>query len=250
MTSEFGKPVVGFGTDSSGIRSAIQVHRKKLTAEGIAARGLSAAGTRRQDRINRIRKLAKRSLDLIGAFILLIFFLPSMLTIAIAIKLTSPGPVIFRQLRGGINNSEFICYKFRTMYAEPCLDKHVRQATSGDLRITRVGRILRRSSLDELPQLISVLRGDMSLVGPRPHPVELDQYYARLISDYQYRIMVCPGITGWAQVHGLRGETPKLNDMRRRIAHDTYYIDNFSLTLDLIILIKTLPAWLTGFKPT
>jgi len=155
--------------------------------------------------------------------------------------------VIYRQRRFGFNREAIEVLKFRTMREEACDGADagtVRQVRRDDDRVTRVGRFLRRSSLDELPQLFNVLRGDMSLVGPRPHAIAHDRHYAELIDGYLGRHRVKPGITGWAQVHGYRGETRTVEDMRRRIEFDLHYIDNWSLALDLRILLRT-P--LTGF---
>jgi lipopolysaccharide/colanic/teichoic acid biosynthesis glycosyltransferase len=154
------------------------------------------------------------------------------------VKLDSRGPVIYRQRRAGFNLNVFVVYKFRTMH-ESDDDAEVIQAQRDDARVTRVGRVLRRLSLDELPQLFNVLRGEMSLVGPRPHAVPHDQQYGRLIDGYLRRHRVLPGITGWAQVNGWRGETDTLEKMRARIEHDVWYIEHWSLALDLKILIRT-----------
>jgi exopolysaccharide biosynthesis polyprenyl glycosylphosphotransferase len=162
---------------------------------------------------------------------------PLMLAIAILIKLDSRGPVLFRQRRYGYNQAEFRIIKFRTMSVME--DGHfVPQAMRDDPRVTRVGRWLRRWSLDELPQLFNVLKGDMSLVGPRPHAIAHNLEYGPQINFYARRNNVKPGITGWAQVHGYRGETDAYL-MRKRVEHDLYYIENWSLTLDILILIRT-----------
>ncbi len=186
--------------------------------------------------------LQKEIFDRVVAFCLLVFVAPLLAVIAIAVKLDSRGPVLYRQGRLGFNREQFEVLKFRTMRTEHCDAPgatSVRQATRDDDRVTRVGRFLRRSSLDELPQLFNVLRGDMSLVGPRPHAVAHDRHYAELIDGYLGRHRVKPGITGWAQVNGYRGETRTLEDMRRRIELDLQYIDNWSLGLDLKILLRT-----------
>jgi len=178
--------------------------------------------------------------DRIIASIILILVLPLMALIAIAIRLDSPGPVLFGQKRYGFNNNEFTVYKFRTMVAEAARESDLRQATRNDPRITRLGALLRRTSLDELPQLFNVLKGDMSLVGPRPHAVQHNEQFAKTIDDYIGRHRVKPGITGWAQVNGLRGETDSLRKMQLRVQCDLYYIDHWSLFLDLKILFLTL----------
>jgi len=157
---------------------------------------------------------------------------------AIAIKLDSRGPIIFRQRRSGLNANEFVILKFRTMTV---LEDGpvVTQACRDDLRVTRVGKFLRRSSIDELPQLFNVLRGDMSLVGPRPHALAHDDEYRVHIADYAFRHHVKPGMTGWAQVNGLRGETASFEQMAQRVKFDLWYISNWSLGLDLNILLRT-----------
>jgi len=177
--------------------------------------------------------------DRILAAILLVVLSPLLLAVALAVKLDSPGPALFRQRRYGFANNEIVVYKFRTMYHQRAEEPSVPQATKDDPRVTRVGRFLRRSSLDEFPQLLNVLFGDMSLVGPRPHAVAHNEQYAKIIDDYLARHRVKPGMTGWAQVNGLRGETDTPEKMRRRVQFDLYYIDNWSLLFDLKILALT-----------
>lgn len=182
---------------------------------------------------------------ILGALILL-FITPLMLLIALAIKLDSPGPVLFRQKRYGFNNKVIEVFKFRTMRVEACQNVTVPQATHNDPRVTIVGRFLRRSSLDELPQVLNVLRGEMSLVGPRPHAVQHNEYYGGIVNEYASRHRVKPGITGWAQVNGWRGETDTLEKMQKRVEHDIFYIDNWSLGFDLQILLMTTLVVLRG----
>ncbi len=170
----------------------------------------------------------------------LILFSPLMILIALAIKLTSSGPVLFAQRRHGFNGREFVVYKFRTMITQRHETQNIQQATRNDPRVTKIGRLLRRISLDELPQLFNVVRGDMSLVGPRPHAVEHNRIYSQRIIKYVARHRVKPGITGWAQVNGFRGETKTDDDMEKRIGHDLYYINNWSLLFDLRILLLTI----------
>ena len=194
------------------------------------------------------RYILKSLEDQLLAAAILVFAAPAMLIIALAVRLDSPGPVFFRQQRRGFSQEAIGLLKFRTMYVEQCDAADagvVRQASEGDPRVTRLGRILRRTSLDELPQLLNVLRGEMSLVGPRPHAIAHDQYYADLIDDYLGRHRVKPGMTGWAQVNGYRGETRTVEQMRRRIELDLQYIDAWSLWLDVRILARTL---LVGFR--
>jgi Undecaprenyl-phosphate glucose phosphotransferase len=182
--------------------------------------------------------LIKRASDIVLASAILVLILPVMLAIAIAIKSTSKGPVLFRQRRYGLDGREIVVYKFRTMTVLE--DGNViRQATPDDRRVTRLGALLRRYSLDELPQFINVLQGRMSVVGPRPHAVAHNEMYRKLIRGYMIRHKVRPGITGWAQVNGLRGETDTLEKMRARIEHDLSYLRNWSLQLDLQIVLKT-----------
>jgi putative colanic acid biosynthesis UDP-glucose lipid carrier transferase len=186
-------------------------------------------------------RIAKGLMDRVGAAVLLVLLSPLFAVIALAIRLDSPGPVFYRQLRRGLGGRPFEMLKFRSMYADRCdaPDAPIRQARRDDPRFTRVGRFLRRTSLDELPQLWNVLRGEMSLVGPRPHPIRMDDSYAEEIALYLGRHRLKPGITGWAQIHGFRGETPTLEAIRARIDHDLYYIRNWSLGLDLWILLLT-----------
>lgn len=183
--------------------------------------------------------LIKELEDKILGFILTVIALPIMAIVALAIRLDSPGPALFRQKRFGFNNDEITVYKFRTMYVDAADDPKVTQARRSDPRVTRVGRLLRRVSLDELPQLFNVLRGDMSLVGPRPHAVAHNEHYAQIVDGYLARHRVKPGITGWAQINGLRGATETPEMMRQRVAHDLHYIDNWSLYFDLRILAHT-----------
>jgi undecaprenyl-phosphate galactose phosphotransferase/putative colanic acid biosynthesis UDP-glucose lipid carrier transferase len=158
--------------------------------------------------------------------------------VSAGVKLSSSGPVIFRQHRKGFNGRNFTIYKFRTMTV---LENGatIRQAQRHDKRFTKLGALLRATSIDELPQLINVLRGEMSLVGPRPHAVAHDDEYSKLIANYAFRHHVKPGITGWAQVAGCRGETAHLESMQRRVEFDIWYINNWSIWLDLWILIRT-----------
>ncbi|MEL7029835.1 MAG: exopolysaccharide biosynthesis polyprenyl glycosylphosphotransferase, partial [Pseudomonadota bacterium] len=171
----------------------------------------------------------------------LLFLSPLLLLIAIAVKLDSRGPVFFRQRRHGFNHNVFYIYKFRTMTVQDDGDV-VKQATKDDDRVTRLGRFLRRSSLDELPQLINVLCGDMSLVGPRPHALAHNNQYAQLIEDYSGRHKMKPGITGWAQVRGFRGEIDSEDKLTERVRHDLYYVEHWSLWFDFKILFLTVFA--------
>ena len=185
-----------------------------------------------------VNSVVKRASDIVIAVLVQILLSPLMLVIALAIKLTSPGPVIFKQRRYGLNGDEIIVYKFRSMtVAED--GARVTQARKNDQRVTRLGAFLRRSSLDELPQFINVLQGRMSIVGPRTHAVAHNEQYRGLIKGYMLRHKVKPGITGWAQVNGLRGETDTLDKMAARIEFDLDYLRNWSLPLDLWIIVRT-----------
>lgn len=180
----------------------------------------------------------KRGFDLVTSVLAMLFLLPLLATIAIAIKLDSRGPIIFRQTRLGYRGRPFRIIKFRTMSVledGPC----VVQAKNNDPRVTRVGNVLRRSHFDEIPQLLNVIRGEMSLVGPRPHAIAHDKMYGGLIENYDLRQHVLPGMTGWAQVNGLRGETTE-ETMRRRIEFDLWYTRNVTLALDAEIILRTI----------
>jgi Undecaprenyl-phosphate glucose phosphotransferase len=183
----------------------------------------------------------KRAFDIALSSLALITLAPTMLIAAILIKLDSRGPVFFSQLRNGFNSKEFWILKFRTMTVME-QGSEVKQATRNDKRVTRLGHWLRRSSIDELPQFLNVLRGEMSLVGPRPHAMVHDDEYKKLISRYAFRLHLKPGITGWAQVNGLRGETATIDLMEKRVDLDLWYINNWSLWLDIKILLKTFTA--------
>jgi putative colanic acid biosynthesis UDP-glucose lipid carrier transferase len=164
-----------------------------------------------------------------------------MLAVALGVKLSSPGPVIFKQRRNGLDGGEIVVYKFRSMTA---LDDgaEIKQATRGDARVTRFGAFIRKTSLDELPQFINVLQGSMSIVGPRPHAVAHNEMYRQLIKAYMVRHKVKPGITGWAQVNGHRGETDTIGKMQARVEYDLEYLRNWSLGLDLVIILRTVKA--------
>ncbi|MEL6264104.1 MAG: undecaprenyl-phosphate glucose phosphotransferase [Pseudomonadota bacterium] len=183
--------------------------------------------------------LLKTLEDYILTIAILIVMSPILIAVTIAIKIDSPGPILFKQKRLGFNNKVFWIYKFRSMYHQKIPEHVTRQATKGDPRITRVGRLIRRTSIDELPQLLNVLEGTMSLVGPRPHAMDHNEDYGQRIRGYFARHKVKPGITGWAQVKGLRGETEQIGKMKARVLHDVYYAENWSLLFDLRILIQT-----------
>jgi len=192
-------------------------------------------------------KLFKRSFDIIFSLFIIIFVLSWLLPIlAVLIKLESKGPVFFIQLRTGHNNTHFKCYKFRSMLINS--DAHKKQATRNDHRITRVGAILRKTSLDELPQFFNVLIGNMSIVGPRPHMVSHTEEYSQLTDNYKAMHSLKPGITGWAQVSGLRGEVHNTEAMIKRVDADVWYMKNWSFMLDLKIIFLTFWITLKGDK--
>ncbi|CAN5617538.1 polysaccharide biosynthesis protein HfsE [soil metagenome] len=193
------------------------------------------------------RAVAKRGQDLLVGLAALVVAAPVMLLVAWAIKLDSPGPALFRQRRHGFNNEEIVVWKFRSMRVQATPQTKVRQTQADDDRVTRVGRFIRKTSLDELPQIFNVLTGEMSLVGPRPHPVGMmtgDIESARLVAEYAHRHRMKPGMTGWAAIHGSRGpvDTPEL--VKRRVALDVEYIERQSFLLDLYIILMTLPCLL------
>ncbi|NLH82513.1 MAG: undecaprenyl-phosphate glucose phosphotransferase [Phyllobacteriaceae bacterium] len=188
--------------------------------------------------LSRFDRACKRALDVTVASLALILLSPLMALTAIAIVVESGRPVLFRQHRKGFGARPFGILKFRSMTVRENGDTVV-QASRDDVRVTRIGRMIRRTSIDELPQLVNVLKGDMSIVGPRPHAIAHDDYYDGLIASYALRQHVKPGITGWAQVRGLRGETREVEKMRARVEHDLWYIDNWSIWLDLRIILMT-----------
>lgn len=185
-----------------------------------------------------VDSVVKNASDFVLALLILLLLSPLMLGIALAVKLTSPGPAVFKQRRYGLNGEEIIVYKFRSMTVSED-GSSIAQAQKNDPRITKIGAFLRRSSLDELPQFINVLQGRMSIVGPRPHAVAHNELYRKLIKGYMLRHKVKPGITGWAQVNGLRGETEVLEKMQARIEYDLDYLQNWSIWLDIWIIMRT-----------
>ena len=184
-------------------------------------------------------ELVKRMSDIVLGSIILLLISPILLGLAIGVKLSSPGPIIFKQRRNGLDGEEIVVYKFRSMRTQDN-GAVVKQATKGDPRITPFGAFIRKTSLDELPQFINVLQGRMSIVGPRPHAVAHNEEYRRLIKAYMVRHKVRPGITGWAQVNGYRGETETIDKMQARVEYDLEYLRNWSLGLDLQIIIRTI----------
>ena len=187
----------------------------------------------------------KKVEDLILGGLIFVFVLPLMLVIAMAVKLSSKGPILFKQRRYGLNGEIIQVLKFRTMTTQDD-GAVVVQASKNDPRITPLGKFLRRTSLDELPQFVNVLQGTMSIVGPRPHAISHNEQYRQLIQGYMLRHKVKPGITGWAQVNGLRGETETVDKMKARVDYDLYYINNWSIWLDLKIIFLTVLNGFTG----
>jgi putative colanic acid biosynthesis UDP-glucose lipid carrier transferase len=185
-------------------------------------------------------RILKAIEDLVLSMLILAFVSPLMIFIAVGIKMTSNGPVLFKQKRLGWNGAEINVYKFRTMRNGYDNDASIKQAQRNDDRVTRIGRFLRRTSLDELPQFFNVLQGRMSIVGPRPHALAHNEQFKELVPRYMLRHKVKPGITGWAQIHGYRGETDTLEKMESRVEYDLYYIENMSIWLDLRIIVMTI----------
>jgi putative colanic acid biosysnthesis UDP-glucose lipid carrier transferase len=183
--------------------------------------------------------LVKRASDIVLSTLILLLIAPLLLVVAIAVKLTSPGPIIFKQRRYGLDGEEIVVYKFRSMTVTED-GPTIKQAEKGDARVTPLGAFMRRTSIDELPQFVNVLQGRMSIVGPRPHAIAHNELYRKLIKGYMVRHKVRPGITGWAQVNGYRGETVTLDKMQGRIDYDLDYLRNWSLRLDLHIILKTI----------
>lgn len=185
-----------------------------------------------------MQKGIKRLFDIIFASVAIIVLIPVWIIVSLWIALTSPGGVFFCQKRTGRDGKDFNMYKFRSMVVNDEAD--TLQAGSTDPRITPVGRFIRQSSIDELPQLFNVIKGDMSIIGPRPHMVKHTEMYSELIPSYMARHRMKPGLTGYAQIKGFRGATPNVEDMQRRVDADNYYIDHFSLWMDLKILTQTI----------
>jgi Undecaprenyl-phosphate glucose phosphotransferase len=210
-----------------------------LVRNKISTVGTHVAVEVRREPLGFVQQAVKRMVDVFLAALALLCFAPFFGVVAIAIKWDSAGPIFFRQTRNGYRGKPFKMFKFRSMYVQED-GPEISQARPGDSRVTRVGRFLRKTSIDELPQLFNVLMGQMSLVGPRPHAQAHDELYARAIENYEVRQHVKPGITGWAQVHGLRGETATVDLMYRRIEYDLWYAVHASLLLDAEILVRTI----------
>jgi putative colanic acid biosynthesis UDP-glucose lipid carrier transferase len=216
------------------VRSLTLFNQPMVELLGVPAINLAASP------ITDLRVLPKRVFDRLFALAALTALAPLMLGIAAMVKLSSPGPVFFRQKRKGIDGNQFEIYKFRSMKMHKEEAGKITQATRRDPRITAVGAFLRRTSLDELPQFINVLRGEMSVVGPRPHALEHDDIYKDLVKGYMHRYRIKPGITGWAQINGYRGETDRIEKMMGRVKLDLYYMQNWTFWLDIKIVVLTL----------
>lgn len=191
-------------------------------------------------------RIIKRAFDILFSLVVMIFSPLVLIPVAIAIKVSSPGPIFFKQKRTGYRGKEFTCYKFRTMRVNK--DSDTMQASKNDPRKTRVGDFLRKTSIDELPQFFNVLRGDMSVVGPRPHMIKHTEDYSKLIDKYMMRHIIKPGITGWAQVNGYRGQTKELWQMQKRVEYDVWYAENWNLALDFKIIFLTVFNAIKGEK--
>jgi Undecaprenyl-phosphate glucose phosphotransferase len=238
--------VLEFGRHLRGAMSDVFVMPYLVHAPGMVLPMQSVAGVpmmvMQRRPLDEGQKLRKRALDLVLSLVAFVLLAPVFAIVALAIKLDSPGPVFFLQPRRGFNNRQFMVFKFRSMYADATDRMAARQTSRDDPRVTRVGKWLRRLSIDELPQLLNVLRGEMSLVGPRPHAPHTSVEGKLLndaISDYALRYRVKPGITGWAQVNGARGELVTTEDLRRRLAFDFDYIQRWSITFDIKIMVLT-----------
>ena len=184
----------------------------------------------------------KRLEDIIVALTAIVIFSPAFIIVPILIKMEDPGPVFFRQKRYGYNNKLFDCLKFRSMYIQHCHQAEIKLTEHGDPRVMKIGDFIRRTSIDEIPQFLNVLMGDMSVVGPRPHPPGVkagERVYEEVVDKFSGRYCVKPGLTGWAQVNGLRGNTFTEDHIRQRFEHDMYYVQNWSLWLDLVIIVRT-----------
>ncbi|MDR0864174.1 MAG: undecaprenyl-phosphate glucose phosphotransferase [Candidatus Symbiothrix sp.] len=219
--------------------------KRKLTLENIES--LPVMAVRSEPLQSTHNQLIKRIFDVVFSLIFLCTFFPVLyILFGIIIKLSSPGPIIFKQKRTGIYGQEFDCYKFRSMHVNRDADK--KQAEKYDLRTTKIGRFLRRSNLDEVPQFYNVLKGDMSVIGPRPHMLKHTELYSMIIDKYMVRHLVKPGITGWAQVNGYRGETKTMEQMEGRVRLDVWYLENWTFLLDLKIVFVTIINMFKGEK--
>ena len=202
------------------------------------ARNIPVLSLRTEPLENLDSQIKKRWFDIVFSLFIIFFILSWLMPlVALLIKLDSPGPVFFTQLRSGKNNQAFLCYKFRSLKIND--DAHNKQVTKDDDRFTRVGKFLRKTNLDEFPQFINVLRGEMSIVGPRPHMLKHTEQYSQILKHYMIRHYVKPGVTGWAQINGFRGEIKTQIDLRARIEHDIWYMEHWTMWLDLRIIVLT-----------
>lgn len=224
-----------------------QVSPKLMRQFELSTLGNIPALSLRPNPLNQVwNKIIKRTFDIVFSSVFLILSPIIFLPVAIAIKITSPGPVFFKQKRTGYRGKNFTCYKFRTMKVNKDSDKL--QTTKNDPRKTKLGNLLRKTSIDELPQFFNVWKGDMSIVGPRPHMLKHTKDYSALIDKYMVRHIIKPGITGWAQVNGYRGETKELWQMQKRVEYDVWYAENWNLMLDFKIIVKTVINAIVGEK--
>ncbi len=228
------------GEQLSSVLSGLQCIPRAVYLVSSGGAGVRSASVYsfQQPKFGALQRSLKRVVDVAGGSALLFFLLPLLLVLALLIRLDSPGPVLFRQRRLGFLGKPFNIYKFRTMRVQENGDMVV-QARREDPRVTRIGRFLRRSSMDELPQLLNVVRGEMSLVGPRPHAEAHDRHYSAIVPRYSFRSYVKPGMTGWAQVHGYRGQIKNLDDIVKRVEFDSWYARNVTVLLDVKILLRT-----------
>jgi lipopolysaccharide/colanic/teichoic acid biosynthesis glycosyltransferase len=239
-------PTVAVRSNQDNVVPFWKERRRFISVRPVECPGSSVYRSRRSHRRARSEPFAsveKRVFDIVAASAALLFFMPLLIAIALAIKITSRGPVLFHQSRYGFRNRFFRIYKFRTMRMDACDLRGVKQTVQGDARITPLGRILRKTSLDEIPQLINVIKGDMSLVGPRPHVpgmLAATLPYEDLVPYYHQRHSARPGITGLAQVNGCRGSTVESNRAISRIDYDLDYIEKWSLGMDIMIIVRTI----------
>jgi putative colanic acid biosysnthesis UDP-glucose lipid carrier transferase len=222
----------------------------KPIREGMTAFGTQSVFTIIDAPMSGITPVLKRLFDIVASGLALLTLLPLFTVVAAWIKLDSKGPVFFSQNRWGVGAEPFKIYKFRSMTQETSLAASdgttVTQTTKGDMRVTRVGAFIRRTSIDELPQLLNILKGDMSIIGPRPHAISHNESYRGLVKGYMIRHKIKPGLSGWAQIHGFRGETETLDKMEGRIRYDLDYLRNFSFSLDIYIIYKTVMLVISG----
>lgn len=246
--SAVGAEIVWKNNQGSLLESDRALRSIPTTPEGLIQSGLAYAWeggvpvVPRRSTGRTMQLAVKRAMDIVASSLFLLFFAPVLIGLMIAVRVTSPGPVFFKQKRVGLDGHEFEIFKFRTMYVDLGDSSGVRQTVDGDTRVTPLGRFMRRRSLDELPQLLNVFLGTMSLVGPRPHvagQLAAGRPCTEVIAYYEMRHAMTPGLTGWAQVNGYRGPTDTIDKARSRVDHDLAYIQNFSVMLDCRIIWRT-----------